>query len=73
MCMKTPKLTRIPLDGTDLNNNIETHESYLCKIWGHWYAGRFSKQWYGWNFDNWGTSGVQLQRVEEVYLIKVEP
>jgi len=46
------------------NSRIKKNKSYLIKIRGCWRAGKFSEQWYGWNFDNWGCSGIQLDSVE---------
>lgn len=33
---------------------------YLAKIGGRWYAGTFTKQWYGWNFNAVYSAGHQL-------------
>jgi len=33
---------------------------YLAKIDKRWYAGMFSKQWYGWNFRAVNVAGHQL-------------
>jgi hypothetical protein len=66
-----PKLTRIHWGENPQTPLINEHRSYLVKIYGSWYAGSFSMQWYGWNFDNWGTSGIQLSPyITEVYLIE---
>jgi len=54
------KLIPVKLDGTNHNKSITTRKQYLVKIDSEFHAGRFSKQWYGWNFDNWGESGIQL-------------
>jgi hypothetical protein len=68
-----PKLKPIPLEPfpegkrqrkSSEDDRISKEKSYLVKIGKNWYAGRFSKQWYGWNFDNWGTSGIQLDCIE---------
>lgn len=67
------RLTEIPLDKfpkgrsqrkSSEDDRINSADSYLVKIGKGWYAGRFSKQWYGWNFDNWGCSGIQLDSIE---------
>ncbi len=56
------------------DDRIEEGKSYLAKIFGKWHAGKFSRQWYGWNFDNWGTSGIQLDNsIEELYEIVEKP
>jgi len=46
------------------DTRISHRKYYLVRIGGHWFAGKFSKQWYGWNFNNWGTSGIQLDMIE---------
>jgi len=66
--MKTPKLKQIDLnkcfqsDGCSRSDHPDIREDgeYLACLDDGWYAGQFSRQWYGWNFDNWGTSGIQL-------------
>lgn len=57
-----PKLKKVDLSRMQGCNHdgIDAKSSYLVKVYGDWCAGKFSKQWYGWNFDNWGTSGIQL-------------
>ena len=61
--------------------NINEDSTYIVKIYGKWYLGQFSMQWYGWSFDDWGTSGVQLNpesgtaiglpfTITEIYLLK---
>lgn len=56
------KLKEIDLTkGKEHNHpDINCKDTYLCKINGNFFAGNFSKQWYGLNFDNWyGDSGLQ--------------
>lgn len=45
------------------DDRIRLAKSYLVKIYGSWYAGTFSKQWYGWSFSNWGNAGCQLNSI----------
>lgn len=53
------------------DSRISSKKSYLVKIYGRWYAGTFSKQWYGWSFNNWGFSGIQLDSIDgPLYLIE---
>lgn len=33
---------------------------YLAKIGGHFYAGSFSRVWFGLHFDGWGPGGIQF-------------
>lgn len=49
------------------NDNINNDATYLVQIHGRWHMGGFSEQWYGWNFQNWGTSGIQLDLIDKVY------
>ena len=67
--MPTPLLTEIPLDGTCQNSHISTRKEYLVRIYERLYSGTFSKQHYGWSFNNWGTSGIQLNSVDLVWEI----
>lgn len=40
---------------------IKERTYYLARIGANLYFGRFSRQWYGWNFDDgWGASGHQF-------------
>lgn len=40
--------------------DIELGKKYLVKFNGAWYLGLFTRQWYGWSFIDWGTSGKQF-------------
>lgn len=72
--MKTPTLKPIDLKkccelpGSDSGDpqwhpDINEKSWYLAKIDGEYFAGRFSRQWYGWSFDGWdGGSGLQLDK-----------
>lgn len=63
---KPPRLKAIDLRrGTESDHpDISSKKQYLAKIGGDWFAGRFTRLWYGWNFDNWisGTVGLQLDK-----------
>ena len=39
---------------------IANEKQYLVKIYGGWHFGRFSRQWYGLSFNNWGNAGCQF-------------
>ena len=39
---------------------ISCRKSYLAKIGGIYCAGKFNRQWFGLNFDGWGSVGIQL-------------
>ena len=62
----TPKLEKIDLNKRQFRTNecihpdINTHSSYLAKIEGRWYAGKFSRQHYGLNFEAIYDAGFQL-------------
>ena len=62
---KPPRLKLKPFDltlGEDHNHpHISGRKQYLALIGGVFHAGKFSKQWYGWNFDGWSYSGCGLQ------------
>jgi len=70
--MKTSKLTKIPkLIPIDLSKShendhpdIKENAHYLARIQMvkniKWYAGTFSKLWYGWNFNAVYDAGYQL-------------
>ena len=65
------ELIEVTLNGTNKNDEINEDDEYLAKIYGEFYVGPFSKQWHGWNFYNWaGESGIQLDGIEKVWLIK---
>jgi hypothetical protein len=42
--------------------DIVCRKQYLALIKGKYFAGYFSRQWYGWNFDGWHGCGMQLDR-----------
>lgn len=70
---RTMKISLYKINWNDNKKTTLLHENdfYLVKIYDRWYAGKFSMQWYGWNFNNWGTSGMQLgSSITEIYLIE---
>lgn len=66
-----PRSKRIDLKKADGCNHPDITERgrYRVKIYGQWHVGTFSRQWYGWSFDNWGTSGIQLDSIQEVWKV----
>ena len=47
------------LNHPDLNNK----DNFLCQIDGDFFAGKFLKTWYGWNFRGWITpAGLQYDK-----------
>lgn len=68
-----PKLKKIDLSKiVDCDHpDIKEGRSYLAKIDKSWYAGEFSRQWYGLNFEAVYDAGIQLnsngwQRLYEI-------
>lgn len=62
---KPPRL--IPVDLLAGNGQtppgINARSRYLARIDDKWYAGGFSKQWYGYSFNGWGGgAGLQFDR-----------
>ena len=68
-----PKLRKIPVGSSSQSSAITARKLYRVKIDGSWYEGRFSKQSFGWNFENYGTSGMQLNLIDTVYEIQLPP
>ena len=67
--MANQSLKKIPVGETSTSSLIDSRKRYRVRIDGSWYEGSFSKQWFGWRFDNYGTSGIQLNLIDEVYQI----
>jgi hypothetical protein len=61
-------LKRITVGSSSESSHISTRKDYRVKIEGAWYEGRFSKQWFGWQFDGY-KKGIQLNLIDEVYEI----
>jgi hypothetical protein len=58
-----PELVVIDLrrgDGHE-HPDIKVGKSYLAKIGSGYFAGTFSREWYGWNFNGWHY-GLQLDK-----------
>lgn len=53
------------------DDRIVEGAQYLAKIHNKWYLGTFSEQWYGWSFNGWGYTGIQLDLIEDLYLFEV--
>jgi hypothetical protein len=61
-------LRKIELNGTNANDAIVPYDAqYLVKVCGRWRAGIFDRQWFGLNFSNYGSSGIELEAIDEVY------
>jgi hypothetical protein len=57
-----PKLVEIDLAKADDDEHPDIKKGvfYLALIEGAYYAGKFSRQWYGWNFESVYDAGYQL-------------
>jgi hypothetical protein len=57
-------LEQLDLTKGDKNSHpkIDGRSSYLCLIDGNFYAGKFSKVWFGWHFDGWFDVGMQYDK-----------
>ena len=73
--MKKPgeTLKKIPVGTSSDSRHIDSRKRYRVKIQGEWYEGCFSKQWFGWKFEDYGASGLQLNLIDEVYEIVPPP
>lgn len=58
---------RILVGPSSKNSNISSQRRYRVRIGETWYEGAFSKRWFGWNFEDFGTSGIQLNLIDEVF------
>ncbi len=64
-----PTLKKIPVGSSSESSHIDSRKRYRVKIEGSWYEGSFSKQWFGWRFDGYGSTGIQLNLVDQVFEI----
>ena len=64
-----PSLKKIPVGTSSTSSAIDTRKRYRVRIEERWYEGCFSKQWFGWRFDEYGSSGIQLNLIDEVFEI----
>jgi hypothetical protein len=66
-------LKKIGLNGSNTNDVIVPFEKqYLVNVCGRWRAGTFDRQWFGLNFTNYGSEGIELEALDEVYEIADE-
>ena len=72
--MAETKLKKIPVGSSSESSHIDSRKKYRVKIEGKWYEGSFSKQWFGWKFEGYGSSGMQLNMIDQVYeIVRVDP
>jgi hypothetical protein len=67
--MADRSLKKIPVGSSSVSPLIDSRKRYRVRIEEEWYEGSFSKQWFGWQFDNYGNSGIQFNLIDEVYEI----
>lgn len=70
MKIVTLRLKRIPLlKGTCVSHLINHRKTYVA-VYDHSVAvGKFTKEWYGWNFDGFYDAGLQLDEIDKLYEI----
>jgi hypothetical protein len=66
------KLKKIPVGTSSESSHINPRRRYRVQIDGKWFEGVFTKRWFGWCFEGPGTSGVQLNLIDQVYEIVEE-
>ena len=62
-------LKKIPVGGSSESSHITATKRYRVKIDGQWYEGCFTRRWFGWNFEGYCDSGMQLNLLDAVYEI----
>jgi len=62
-------LKKIRVGTSSESSEINSLKRYRVRIEGRWYEGNFRKEWFGWKFEGYGPSGIQLNLVDEVYEI----
>ena len=72
--MTETKLKKIPVGSSSESSHIDSRKKYRVKIEGKWYEGSFTKQWFGWQFEGYGNSGMQLNMIDQVYeIVRIDP
>jgi hypothetical protein len=72
--MAQEKLRKIPVGSSSESGQIDSRKRYRVKVEGKWYEGSFSKQWFGWRFEDYGSAGIQLNLIDQVFeIVKVDP
>lgn len=67
--MSREQLKKIAIGTSSESSHINPRKRYRVQIGGRWYEGSFSKQWFGWRFEGYGSSGMQLNLIDKVYEI----
>jgi hypothetical protein len=63
------QLKKIRVGTSSESSEISSRRKYRVRIDGQWYEGSFRKEWFGWMFDGYESSGIQLNLIDEVYEI----
>lgn len=78
--MNSLLVVHVPLDpfpghrrqrNSSQDDRISEDKWYFAKIYGVWNFGQFSKLWYGWSFNDWGVSGIQLNTIQDLYEVDI--
>lgn len=65
-------LKKIRIGSSSESAEIHARKRYRVRIESRWYEGTFRKEWFGWKFDDYGPSGIQLNLIDEVFEIVPE-
>lgn len=66
-----PYNQRLMTEEEQKRKDIEKGKMYLVDYDGIWLIGRFTMQWYGWNFNpNLGSMSIQLNNLQAIYEIE---
>jgi len=60
-------LKRIVVGSSSETSSISAQRKYRVRIGREWLEGVFTKRWFGWNFEPFGASGMQLNLIDEVF------
>lgn len=62
--MKAPTLIPLSMRRAKGNNHpdINLRHTYMCKIGGRYYIGKFQREWFGLHFDGWEDCGIQFDQ-----------
>lgn len=60
--MKKIKLKALDMSLSDRHNHpqVNCQKSYLCRIGGQYFAGKFTREWFGLVFDHWIMNSLQF-------------
>lgn len=67
------ELKRIVVGSSSETSHISANRRYRVRIGREWYEGDFTKRWFGWNFEAFGPSGMQLNLIDEIFELPRTP